>query len=363
MKVFVCPDKFKGSASSQDVIEAISAGIKRASPKTAISAAAISDGGEGFALIASQHLDGEWITTKSQDALHRPITAQYFISDNIAYIDMSATNGLVQISVEDRNPMLSSTYGTGLLLKHAAIEKKVEKIYIGLGGSATNDGGAGMAAALGVKFLDSLDKELSPIPNDLFHCTTIDTTSILSLPPIIAACDVNNPLLGKQGATYIYGPQKGVTELADVDALLAHIMSINRGETSAIVPGAGAAGGTAYGLLHYANAKLESGFTIVSSIINLEQKIAEADIIITGEGSLDSQTLNGKGPHGVAILAKKHNKRVFAIAGQAEGAVNKYFEKILTLASTGLPLEVCMNNASQLISNLAENLFLTINQT
>jgi len=202
MKIFICPDKFKGSASSQEVIDAISAGIKKASPDITISSASISDGGEGFALIASQHLDGEWVTVESQDALHRPITAEYFISNNIAYIDMSATNGLVQISPEDRNPMSSSTYGTGLLIKHASTEQKVTKIYIGLGGSATNDGGAGMATALGVRFLDTQGKELLPIPNELLHCASIDDSSLLDLPPIIAACDVNNPLLGENGATY-----------------------------------------------------------------------------------------------------------------------------------------------------------------
>ena len=360
MKIFLCPDKFKGSASSQEVISALTEGIKRVEADIALTSASISDGGEGFSLIASQHLKGEWVTVESQDALHRPILCQYFVSDAVAYIDMSSTNGLVQISPEDRNAMRSSTYGTGLLIKHATEMSKVKQIYIGLGGSATNDAGSGMAAALGAKFIDHQGHELLPIPDELIHCSSIDTSNLIKTPPIIAACDVNNPLLGENGATYVYGPQKGITELADTDGIITQLMLAGNGEISASVPGSGAAGGIAYGLLHYLGATLESGFTIVSSIINLEEQIANADVIITGEGSLDSQTLNGKGPHGVAMLAKQYSKRVFAIAGQAEACVEEHFEQTLSLASTGLPLETCMNEAPTIISDLAENIVRSI---
>jgi glycerate kinase len=356
MNIFLCPDKFKGSASSDEVIAAMAEGIRTLMPNTPIKSTAISDGGDGFATIASQHLDGEWFTVDSQDALHRPIQARYFISQNVAYIDMASTNGLVQIAEADRDPMASSTIGTGLLLRDAAEKQKVGKIFIGLGGSATNDGGAGMASALGARFLDSLGNALEPIPSQLLHCCSIDTSELIPMPPIIAACDVNNPLLGENGATYIYGPQKGVIVLEDADAILAHLMMMGNGEKDGLIPGSGAAGGIAYGLLHYCNAHLESGFDIVSGIIGLEKNIQDADIVITGEGSLDSQTLNGKGPHGVANLAAKYKKRVFAIAGHIEPCVEDYFENCYALSSLGLPLETCMAEAPRLISQLAEKL-------
>lgn len=356
MRFFLCPDKFKGSASSEEVISSMREGISHILPDAIITSSPISDGGEGFAQIAAQHLNGEWIKVASQDALHRPIQASYFIANQVAYIDMSATNGLAQIAPHERNPMISSTLGTGILVKDA-VSKNVEKIYIGLGGSATNDGGAGMATALGAKFLDTAGKELvSPSPNDLMHCAAIDLSEMIQLPPIIAACDVNNPLLGENGATYVYGPQKGVIELADVDSILAHVMLLGQGMASAETQGAGAAGGIAYGLLHYCNAKLESGFDIISQITHLEEYIRNADIVITGEGSLDAQTLNGKGPHGVSKLAKKHQKRAFAIAGSIDDCVHQHFEKTYALADLGLSLETCMREAPRLITQLSEQL-------
>jgi len=356
MHIFLCPDKFKGSATANEVIEAMKSGILSSLPEATISASAISDGGDGFAQIASESMEGQWIVVDSQDALHRPITATYYIADNVAYIDMSITNGLAQISNADRDPMNSSTFGTGMLIKHAATVNKVHRIVIGLGGSATNDGGAGMAAALGVRFLDHAENELSPIPHELLHCARIDTSGIISLPPITAACDVNNPLLGENGATAIYGPQKGVIAIADAEAILTHLMHIGDGVKHAEVAGSGAAGGIAYGLLHYAGASLESGFSIVSNIIKLEQKIQSADIVVTGEGSLDSQTLNGKGPHGVALLANKHSKKVYAIAGVADASVEPFFSGIETLASIGLPLENCIADAKNLIKQQSNKL-------
>jgi glycerate 2-kinase len=209
---------------------------------------------------------------------------------------------------------------------------------------------------LGVRFLDSSGCQLDPIPSQLLHCCSIDTSGLIRLPSIIAACDVNNPLLGEKGATYTYGPQKGVIELADLESILAHLMHLRKGEKDAEVPGSGAAGGIAYGLLHYCGAKLESGFDIVSEIIGLEKLIREADIIITGEGSLDRQTLNGKGPHRVSILAQKYNKRVFAIAGHIEPCVEPYFEKCYGLSSLGLPIETCISEVHQLISEQAKSL-------
>ncbi len=352
----LCPDKFKGSATSQEVITSISKGILKVLPDAEVTSKAISDGGEGFATIASEHMQGEWVSVAAVDALHRPLTADYFISNRTAYIDMSSVNGLVQIEVQERNVLHSSTLGTGLLIKHAVEHKNVDKIFIGLGGSATNDGGAGMAHALGVRFLNHEGKELEPTPEQLRHCASISITGLIPLPPIIAACDVDNPLLGDNGASAIYGPQKGLRDISHADSILKHLMEIGEGTEVATVPGAGAAGGVAYGLMHYCGARLEAGFSIISEIIDLETSISNSDIIITGEGSLDAQTLNGKGPHGVLNLANKHSKPTFAIAGQAEAVARSCFKKAYTLSELGLPLSTCMEQAPALIEQLAEKL-------
>ena len=219
-KFLLCPDKFKGSATSQEVITSISKGILNVLPNAELTSQAISDGGEGFAAIASDHMQGKWISVNAVDALHRPLSAEYFISKRIAYIDMSSINGLVQIEAPDRNVLHSSTLGTGMLIKHAVEQQGVDKIFIGLGGSATNDGGAGMAHALGARFLNSQGEELEPTPEQLSDCASISTTNFIPLPPIVAACDVDNPLLGENGATAIYGPQKGLTDIPHAESIL-----------------------------------------------------------------------------------------------------------------------------------------------
>ena len=363
MKFFLCPDKFKGSASAQQVIEAITEGIQRVIENPHISSCPISDGGEGFAQIASAHLAGNWVTSPTVDALHRTIEAQYYVANKIAYIDMSACNGLVQIEPSLRDPLHSSTRGTGIMIKHAIEHHDVEQIYIGLGGSATNDGGIGMAHELGVRFLDSNKKALTPTPYHLMHCQHIELSAMIKLPPITAACDVNNPLLGENGATFIYGPQKSSIDLNDLEMTLTHLVNLTAGHEAANTPGAGAAGGLGFGLLHFTHASLAPGFDLIADMTQLENSIKNADVIITGEGSLDSQTLNGKGPHGVALLAQKHNKPVYAIAGSIEPQAAKIFDQSLSLASLNLPIETCMQNAPSLIADQAEKLARSIDRT
>lgn len=350
MKFLLCPDKFKGSATSEEVITSISTGISKLLPDAQIESAMLSDGGEGFALTASQHRKGTWIECLSLDALHRERKSTYFVSEKTAYIDMAETNGLVQIEPALRNPMCASTRGLGQMIRHAIEEKQVDCLYIGLGGSATNDGGAGMAHELGARFLDANGITLEPIPAQLIHAVSIDLSKLIQTPPIIAACDVNNPLLGENGASAIYGPQKNVIDIDYADSILQHLMILGKGEVSALIPGAGAAGGTAYGLLHYLGATLSSGFKIVSEISRLEEKIINSDVIITGEGSLDIQTLNGKGPHGVAELAHTHHKPIYAIAGHIHPDVKHLFTASYSLSELGHPLEKCMAEAKSLIT-------------
>ncbi len=250
---------------------------------------------------------------------------------------MSAAAGLAQLAPNECDPLRASTFGVGEMLL-AALARGPRQIIIGLGGSATNDGGFGLARALGFRFFGQDDRELAGPVDELLDLLRIDSPNELSLPPITAACDVNNPLLGPQGATRTFGPQKGATpeqleilerslaRLADVAARAFHCDHRE-------APGAGAAGGLGFGLLTFCSARIRSGFDVVAEAIELRAKIERADIVITGEGKLDRQTLTGKGPAGVAQLARSLGKPVFAIVGQAaeDAEVSQLFDGVTTL--------------------------------
>jgi len=314
------------------------------------------DGGEGFAQTAASVLSGEWVSCQTIDALHRPLTASYYFSGKTAYIDMASASGLDKLDPSELSPWESSTRGTGILIRHAIEISSAEEIIIGLGGSATNDGGCGMAHELGLRFYDKMGKSLAPIPQELESCTSIDSSGLITLPAITAACDVTNPLLGPQGASAIYGPQKGITDIDRFDQLLEHLAQLSDGKQGAELihqEGSGAAGGMGYGLMNYCGASLKPGFDLVAQMTRLEESIQNADIIITGEGSLDKQTLNGKGPHGVALLAKKHQKKVYAIAGKIDPVTDPFFNKSYSLISEGYPLEQCLQEAPKLIAEIS----------
>lgn len=356
MKFLLCPDKFKGSATSEQVINAMQGAVLKVYPDAEVHTSLLSDGGEGFALIASKHLNGEWGECESVNANHTPIIAKYFIADQVVYMDMASTNGLDQIPANERNPNAASTQGLGEMIRHACSHNSVKRIYIGLGGSATNDGGAGMAHALGVKFYDADDNTILPSPNNLKKLAKIDRSECISTPEIIVACDVNNPLLGENGASYIYGPQKGIKDVNEADQILKHYITICDAKSQGEIAGAGAAGGSAFGLLHFLDAQLMSGFQIVSHISQLEKRIKEVDIVITGEGSIDAQTLNGKGPHGLALLSNKHKKPIYAVAGHITAETRSLFTESIALSELGLPIETCIKDAQNLINKCTYSL-------
>jgi glycerate kinase len=254
--------------------------------------------------------------------------------------------------------MHSSTFGFGLMMRHAVEEHAASHLVIGLGGSATNDGGAGMAAALGVKFQDATGRKLDPTPSGLHgKLAAIDTRSLLALPKVTVACDVENPLLGPFGATRIFGPQKGADDetMPILEAMLSTQVELLHAHQHAAQPGAGAAGGLGFGLLHFANAELVPGFDLLASLTDFETQLAEADLVVTGEGSLDSQSLMGKGPVAVAKRAIHHGKCVIAFCGHAEATVHEagLFQSIAALSSTGLPMETLMRDAEKLLELLA----------
>lgn len=363
MKILIACDKFKGSLSSEEVAAAIGRGIGKTLPKAKVISRSIADGGEGFMDAMVTARNGEKVRCEVRDALGSPVEAEYGIFEDeaggkkTAVIEMAQASGLWRIAQKDRKILKSATWGTGEMIRHAIENHQVSRILIGIGGSATNDGGVGMAQALGVKFFSAEGKELSGTPESLQKIETVDYSGRIELPEITVACDVDSPLLGETGATAVFGFQKGATQ-ADKEVLeagLKHLMDVENGQKFAEAPGAGAAGGLGYGLMKFANAQLSSGFTILAEAIHLKEMISEADLVITGEGGLDSQSLSGKGPLGVATMAKEAGKPVVALAGFIEEKVDwtPYFDFTAAVADFNKPIEELIANAAHFVEELS----------
>ncbi|MDP0492256.1 MAG: glycerate kinase [Verrucomicrobiota bacterium JB023] len=357
MKILIACDKFKGSLSSLEVAAAVQRGFGEG---FAFDPCPLADGGEGFVSAMMGAMGGEAIECESVDALDRPITTSYGLSGQTAVIEMAAASGLWRIEEEVRDVLAASSYGTGLLMKDA-MERGATKILLGLGGSATNDGGAGAAAALGWRFTGSggLDFE-RPTPDKLAALEAVDSSAVGHLPRIEVACDVENPLFGARGATAIYGPQKGAgpEEREFLEATLHRLVETAGGADLAEIPGAGAAGGMGWGLMKFAGATLRPGFDLVADAVGLRERIQAADVVITGEGSLDGQSLEGKGPVGLARMAREEGKRVLALAGRITPEVRDcgLFEEMAALDETGLPLAELMARAEELTEEAARSL-------
>ena len=364
MRVLIAPDKFKGSLSSMQAANAIRAGIRQKHADWEIDIVPIADGGEGTARLLSDALCGRWLDAPCVNALGQPVMAGFGLAlvdgHRVAVMEMSAASGIAMLSAEERDPWHASTLGTGQLLM-AAVQAGADKIIVGIGGSATNDGGSGMALALGYQFLSSKDGEpLENLPADLMDAEEILYSLELDLPEIIVACDVENPLLGENGATQIYGPQKGITpdQLTAQEQRLEHLadLVIDLGHDFRDTPGAGAAGGLGFGLLGFAGATLKPGFDVVADVTGLREKIAAADLVITGEGSLDAQTLMGKGPAGVARLAKESGARVIAYAGRTsdEAALAPIFDQLHSIMgrNPGISEADAIGQAEKLLTSL-----------
>jgi len=342
MRILIAPDKFKGSLGAAEVGAAIAKGLQSIRPTAELEIVALADGGEGTADAIRSSTGGEWIVIAADDALGRARQSRYawLTASRLAVMEMSATAGLSQLAPNERDPVRTTTFGVGQMLLDAT-ERGAAEIIIGLGGSATNDGGFGMARALGFRFLDDNGHELSGPVSDLLKLSRITPPGRPSLPSITAACDVSNPLLGPNGATSTFGPQKGATpeKLEILERSLSRLAHVSA-ETFACDhrddSGAGAAGGLGFGLLTFCNAKIRSGFEVVAEAIDLRARISRADIVITGEGKLDRQTLAGKGPAGVAQMARELGKSVYAIVGIAtdDSEVRQLFDEVLPLNDT-----------------------------
>ena len=357
VRILIAPDKFKGSLSAPAAAEAIARGLRSVWPDAQLDLAPIADGGEGFAEALKVALGAEWVNVASEDALGRAIAARYAWLDGerLAILEMSEASGLHRIAQDERDPLRADTFGTGVLIAHA-VARGAKRILVGLGGSATTDGGAGVARALGFRFLDQGGREFPATPGTLASLARIERPPDLLLPEIFAACDVQNPLLGERGAARVYGPQKGA-DAGTVELLensltrLADVCAASLGRDHRDVPGAGAAGGLGFGLLTFCGAAIRPGFDMIAETLHLEARIAAADLVITGEGRIDDQTLDGKGPAGVAILARKAGKRVIAFAGSvtaaAEGA--GIFDAVIPISDRPIAIADAMREAAPLL--------------
>jgi glycerate kinase len=365
--IVIAPDKFKGSLTAIEAAAAIRAGFARIFPDATFDLLPLADGGEGILEAFSRGVsDAKTHVITVKNALGRDVRAEFLLSGKSAVIESSQANGLYLIPQSDRDITRSSTFGVGELIL-AAIAAGAESILIGIGGSATNDAALGLAAALGCAFLDRDGKKVEPIPANIPRIASIDSSEMPPLPPITVACDVANPLLGERGATRVYGPQKGLLpgQADEMEAALSHLAELANahfGTDFTATPGAGAAGGLGYGLMTFCNARLESGFHCIAKSLGAEEKIAAADLVITAEGSLDAQTLEGKTPHGVSQLARKHRKPVYALAGRLadEEILLPHFDGIASLVNAPMTIEEAIANAPKLLENAAARLAHTI---
>jgi len=367
VRIVIAPDSFKGSLSALEAARAVAEGITIAMPQAELELKPIADGGEGFVHALLTASGGTLQSSIVRGPFGETVSAAWGVlgDGETAVIEMAAASGLMLVPESRRNPALTSTFGTGELIRHA-LDAGYRKIIIGIGGSATNDGGAGMAKALGARFLDDRGQEL---PCGGLALRDLATINISSLDPrlrectITAACDVTNPLVGPRGASAVYGPQKGASpEMVDaLDAALSNYavrIEQQLGMRIAETPGAGAAGGLGAGLMVFAQAALTPGFDVVAEAVGLEAAIAAADLVFTGEGSVDGQSAEGKAVFGVTTLGAKHNKPVVVLGGSVlPGASDLYAHGMmaaLSITPGPLSLAACMDDAYALLAKAAE---------
>lgn len=317
MKIVFAIDSFKGSLGSVEAGRAAAEGAVRAIPGAECVVRPLADGGEGTVEALVAGMGGEMRRIEVSGPLGGPVTATYGISGATAIMEMAEASGITLVPASERNPLLASTYGVGEMIADA-VAHGCRRFVVGIGGSATNDGGAGMLQALGFRLLDSSGAELPRGGGALAGLAAIERgpgVERLDGCEFRIACDVENPLCGPKGASAVFGPQKGATPgmVAALDAALAHFAEVSGGDAG--FPGSGAAGGLGFGLRTFLGAELKSGVDLVLEETRLEDFVKDADVVVTGEGRLDSQTAMGKAPYGVARLAKLHGKKVMAFAG------------------------------------------------
>ena len=324
MKVVLAPNAFKGSLAAASAARVMAEGVLKACPQAEAIAVPFADGGDGLSDIILDALKGQAKFVSASDPLGRTVPSSFcWVPDrDMAAIEMAKASGLALLAAEELNPLQTTTYGTGELIR-AALDLGVSRIVVGIGGSATNDGGIGMAAALGARFLDAAGKEVRPVGKALKNIAAIDMSGLdprIGRTHIEVICDVDNPLVGENGAAHVYAPQKGANpdQVKELDAgleNLAAVISKCLAKEVCWLPGAGAAGGLGAGLFAFLGAKLRSGVEVMLDLVGLEEKIRDADLVLTAEGRLDEQIAYGKGPAGVAACARKQGVPCIVVAG------------------------------------------------
>jgi glycerate kinase len=377
VRILIAPDKFKGALSAREVGEAIATGLRAVLPDANIDIVPMADGGEGTAEVISQALGASWVKCQAHDPFGREIQARYGWIDErkLAVMEMSEAAGMRRLAPNELDPLRATTFGVGEMILDSA-KRGAKEIVIGLGGSATNDGGFGMARALGFRFFADA-KELKDSINQVEKLTCIELPSpaALRLPlpereekgegkaQVIAVVDVKNPLLGENGATHVFGPQKAVSpdQIPRFEAALAKLADVVNeqfGFDYRNEAGTGAAGGLGFGLMSFCGAKIRPGFDVVAKTVGLESKMKNVDLVITGEGSLDRQTLEGKTPAGVARIARKLGKAIFAFVGRAtdDRQVRELFDGVYQNARPKMSTEENMKRAAELLRDNARQL-------
>ncbi|HWZ36371.1 MAG TPA: glycerate kinase [Mucilaginibacter sp.] len=360
MNILIAPNAFKNALDAQSTAEAIAEGLSQSKANAHCRLFPVADGGDGTGDLLIKHLNGERIDAKVQDALGRPITTHFGLADNgrTAIIEMADASGLRLLKTDELDPMQANASGTGRLIK-AALDKGANKIIIGMGGSATVDGGAGILSALGIRFFNKQGDELTATPAGLVDLDHVDSSNLdqrILKAEVIILCDVDNQLLGDEGAAAMFGPQKGASpqDLIKLDNFLRKLSSIalkQTGKDMASVKHSGTAGGAAAGMYAFLNAKLVAGADNFLKLTGFDEALKSTDLVITGEGSIDEQTLHGKAPAAVAIAARQKGIQVIGVAGKVpteiSAALNQYFDKLININKTPVDLETALKDTRQ----------------
>jgi len=366
MNVLIAVDKFKGSLTTFEASSIIKSAIHQENPNYNVMTFPMADGGDGFSKVLKFYLKTKTVSINTLDPLHRKIRGHYEwdVESKTAIIELAVASGIVLLEKKELDPLSTSTFGTGLLISHA-IKKGAKKILLGLGGSATNDGGMGIACALGYIFKDALGKELKPCGASLNQITSIIPPSNRTKVAFTIACDVTNPLFGKNGAAYIYAPQKGANpqQVKILDEGLKNFSKVLLKETGlnvSSIPGVGAAGGVSAFFVSCQKAELVKGIDLVLKYSGIKKHIKKANLLITGEGKIDNQSLNGKVVGSLITLAKEHNTEVILVAGMSEltqrSILNKY--QIIHLLSSKHNIKYAMTHAKSILYDKVASFFM-----
>ena len=369
MKIVIATDSFKGSLTSNEVARIIENEFRDQFADLKVIKLSIADGGEGTVDSVINSIGGKLVTKRVKGPLNNYVNAYYGLSkdNSVAYIEMASSSGLMLVAEHERNPLKTSTYGFGQLIIDA-LDKGSQKIVLGLGGSATNDGGTGMAEALGVKFYNSkgelVENLRGEVLGDISKIDISNNDSRIAGTEFIVASDVKNPLLGNEGATFVYGPQKGANPEM-VSLLEANMNNYNNVVLRdfkvdlANKKGSGAAGGLGYGTMFFLNAKMQSGIDLLLDIIDFDKHIEDAAFVITGEGKIDAQSIYGKAPFGVLSRCKEKNIDVYAIAGQVENVeylLELGFKKVYSVVPSVATLDESLNNPEENLRKLVRRI-------